>query len=156
MSKAHLASSPVPYTHCLRLTLSIDNGSVQLLKVTRVAMRALAADPAPPAAGTSGFWFEVTDPNGKVIYHLPLPHSDLDSVEVFDDPQGGAIRRVPRSRGGPRKVELIVPDLPAAAIFTLHGTPRGAQRREPSIALFQHAMDGLRRIATSRSGTATP
>jgi len=114
MSQVHIASTPVPYTHSLRVLLSLAQGEVKVLKVTRVAMRALAAPPSPPQENSSGFWFEVRTADGKLLYHRPLLHGDVDSVEVFDDPNGGAIRRVP-VKDSVRKVELIAPDMTGAA-----------------------------------------
>jgi len=120
MSKTHIASTAVSYTSSLRITISLSSGKVEVLKAARVAMRVMAPPPSPPSENGAGYWFEVRDKDGNLLYHRPLPHSDLSSIEVFDDPKGGTIRRVtvPESE---RKIDLIIPDFPNAVEFTLHG-----------------------------------
>jgi hypothetical protein len=146
MSKMHIASTAVPYTHSLRVTLSLAKGKVQILNATRVAMRAPGAPPSPPTRDSSGFWFEIRDKEGKLIYYRPLPHPDLDSLEVFDDPEGGTIRRVPASPSE-IKIDLILPDLPQASEFLLYGAERSADRYRPSVELDRKSMDSLRETA---------
>jgi hypothetical protein len=147
MSKVHIASTPVPYTYSLRVLLSVTKGEVKLLKVTRVAMRALAAPSSPPQENSSGFWFEVRDAEGKLLYHRPLPHGDVESVEVFDDPQKGKIRRVP-VKDSERKVELIVPDLTTSSQLTVHGPRLAADRMKPSAMLVRYSIENLRKQAS--------
>lgn len=151
MSKTHIASTPLPYTHSLRVLLSLAQGEVKVLKVTRVAMRALAAPASPPQENSSGLWFEVRSADGKLLYHRPLPHGDIESVEVFDDPKSGTIRRVP-VKDAERKVELIVPDITGAAELTVHGPKRAAERMKPSLLLNRFSMDTLRQQALPAAG----
>jgi hypothetical protein len=153
MSETHLGSAPVPYTYSLRVTLSFASGKVKILNARRVAMRALGSPPTPPAEDSSGFWFEIHDEDGKLLYHRPLPHGDLDTVEVFDDPKGGTIRRVPVSNPE-RKIDLIIPDIPDATEFTLHGPKRPEERMKPSTVLERQPMERLRDLAQGRTGTA--
>ena len=153
MSQIHVASAIVPYTYSLRVLLSLNGGKVQVLKATRVAMRAPGSPPSPPAKEASGYWFEVRDKAGKLLYHRPLPHADMDSIEVFDDPKGGTIRRVPVTNPE-RKIELIIPDLSDASEFTLHGPEKSTERRKPSGVLDRHTMESLRGLAQGRRGAS--
>ena len=146
MSKLHIGSASTPYTHSLRVTLSLGSGKVAVLKALRVAMKAPAPPASPPAKNGSGFWFEVRDKDGALLYHRPIPHGSLDGIEVFDDPQGGTIRRVPVAKPDPQ-IELIIPDLPAATEFTLHGPERLSERRKPSAVLDRRQMEHLRSLA---------
>jgi hypothetical protein len=146
MSEFHVASVPVPYTYCLRVSLSLANGTVQILKVTRVAMRAPASLGTPPSNESSGFWFEVQDEKGKSLYHRPLPTAHLDSVEVFDEKSGG-IRRVDNKGKGPARLELLLPDIPQATDFILHGAANASDRRKASVVLDHRRMDDLRKAA---------
>ena len=149
MSELHVASVPVPYTHCLRVSLSLANGTVQIMKVTRVAMRAPASPATPPSRGSSGFWFEVQDGKGKLLYHRPLPSTHLDSLEVFDEKTGG-IRRVANTKGTAR-LELILPDIPQGAEFVLHGAASPSDRLKASTVLDRRPMDKLREAARTPS-----
>ncbi len=155
MSRFHVASVPVPYTHSLRVTLFLKDGNLRVLQVVRVAMRAPAAPPSPPAKEQSGFWFEVRDAQGNLLYHRPLPHPVTDSIEVFDDPKGGSIRRVPAKRAEV-KFDLILPDLPQATEFTFYGAGRDVDLRKPSTVLERRSMDSLREGAQSKSGRPRP
>lgn len=157
MSRVHVASVAVPYTHSLRVTLSLSlkDGKVQLLQAVRVPMRALASPPSPPAKEGSGFWFELRDAHGKVLYHRPLPDPDFASVEVFDDPKSGSIRRVPTKRSE-TKLDLILPDLPQAAEFVLYGAATSADVQKPSKPLDQRSMDSLREAAQGQSKPPEP
>ena len=152
MSNLHIGSAPAPYTHSLRVTFSLGAGQVTVVKALRVAMKAPAAPPSPPAKNGSGFWFEVRDKDGGLLYHRPIPHGGFDSIEVFDDPKSGAIRRVPTAKPNPQ-VELIIPDLPGATEFTLHGPERLADRRKPSAILDRRQMEHLRSLAQGAPGT---
>jgi hypothetical protein len=149
MSKVHIASSAAGYTHSLRVTISLALGTVKILKTMRVAMRAVAPPPSSPTENSSGYWFEVRDRNSKLLYHRPLPHADPESVEVFDDPKGGIIRRVPATKPE-RKLELIVPDFPDAAELTLHGPKTPADPMQPSAVLSRLPMEHLRGIAQGK------
>lgn len=154
MSKVHIASTPVPYTHSLRVLLTIARGQVQILRVTRVAMRALAAPSHPPQENSAGYWFEIRDTEGKLLYHRPFPHGDVESIEVFDDPDGGTIRRVPAT-DAERKVELIVPDLATSSEITVHGPRTAAERTRPSAMLVRYSMADLRKRASGGQASQT-
>lgn len=150
MSKNHIGSRGAGYTHSLRVTISLASGAVKVLKAKRVAMRAVAPAPSAPTEKSSGYWFEVRDKKGKLLYHRPLPHGDPESVEVFDDPDGGTIRRVPSSKTE-HKIELIIPDFPDSAEFTLHGPKTRAERAKPSSVLHRLAMEQLRDLALGKN-----
>ncbi|MBZ5512246.1 MAG: hypothetical protein LAN70_13910 [Acidobacteriia bacterium] len=152
MSKVHIASSTAGYTHSLRVTISLASGTVKVLKAMRVAMRAVAPPPSPPTEDSSGYWFEIRDKNGKLLYYRPLPHGDPESIEVFDDQKRGTIRRIPATKPE-RKIELIVPDFPDAAEFTLHGPKIRADRTKPSAVLNRLPMEHLRGLAQGKAAT---
>lgn len=153
MSSLHIASRPVPYTNSFRITFVAEPGKVEVASVARVAMRALASLPPPSGESHSGFWFELRGDKGDLLYHRPIRDPLPDSVEVFDDPQGGTIRRVPTTRTR-AKFDVIAPDLPGAAEFTLHGPAGGGPeaRRRPSGVLIRRSMDELRKAAAAGEG----
>lgn len=146
MSSLHTGSRPVPYTHSFRITFAAEPGKVEIVSVARVAMRAPASLPMPPGDGHSGFWFELRSDKGDLLYVRPLRNPLPDSVEVFDDPQGGTIRRVPTDRTQ-AKFDVIAPDLPDAAEFTLYGPAAKQAARRPSGVLFRRSLGELRQAA---------
>jgi hypothetical protein len=138
MSTHHVASVPVPYTYSFRLTFQIQESHVELVALQRVAMRALASLAETSGEPHVGFWFELTDEKGAVLYHRTLRDPLPEGIEVFDDEKGGKIRRVPNTRKA-AKFDMIVPDLPAAADFILYGThgkPEEARRASRQLARF--------------------
>lgn len=81
-----------PYRKCLRLTFRAAEGAVQLVSHERLEMICPPSVGVRPEAGkNSGFWMEVRDASGRVLFHRLL-HSPLaDFVEVYSP--DGTIRR---------------------------------------------------------------
>jgi hypothetical protein len=144
MTSHHLGAQPVPYTHSLRVAVTVDDEGAHVTGVQRVAMRAPASAPGAPAPEQSGLWFEVRGGDDELLYHRALRTPHADSVEVFDDPEGGTIHRAMTSRG-PAKFDLIVPDLPDATHLAIYGAADRAQPRQPSVRLARVEMPALRR-----------
>ncbi|HVJ50825.1 MAG TPA: hypothetical protein VM689_00075 [Aliidongia sp.] len=156
MSTHHVASVPVPYTYSFRLTFQIQESHVELVGTQRVAMRASASLPGAPGEQQVGFWFELRDEKGAVLYHRALRDPLPEGIEVFDDEKGGKIRRAPNTRKEAR-FDMIVPDLPAAEDFILHGThgkPEEARRASRQLARFPLAQ--LRKLAIEQERQTKP
>ncbi len=144
MSSHHVAAPPVAYTHAFRVGLTFEDGKATISSVQRVAMRAPASAEGLPADGQAGVWVALKAEDGKVLYHRALRTPQLDSVEVFDDEKTGAIRRVPTTRRA-AKMDVILPDLPDAAEFVLHGATNMRDAKSPSVTLLDVKMQELRR-----------
>lgn len=149
MSDHHVSSQPIPYTHAFRIGLSLEDGRATVTSIYRVAMRAPASASGQPAEGQSGVWVELRGAGGRVLYHRPLRTPHADSVEVFDDAETGAIRRVPSARPRVLKFDVIVPDLPTASELILHGAQDPSEVHRPSVPLFQSPLQELRLKATT-------
>jgi hypothetical protein len=147
MASHHVAPNPVPYTHSFRVGLRFENGEVTVTSLQRVAMRAPASAPGQPADDQSGVWVELRAEGGRLLYHLTLRTPHLDSLEAFEDEKTGAIRRVPTK---PRmaKLDVILPDLPDASEFVLHGAKNMRKSDAASVPLLKMPMSELRRKAT--------
>jgi hypothetical protein len=147
MVSHHVAPNPVPYTHSFRVGLRFENGEVAVTSLQRVAMRAPASAPGQPADNQSGVWVELRTEGGRLLYYLTLRTPHLDSLEVFEDEKTGAIRRVPTK---PRvaKLDVILPDLPDASEFVVHGARDFREPDALSVPLLKMPMSDLRRKAT--------
>jgi hypothetical protein len=71
MSTVHSAQ-PTSYTHTLRITFAYDGPKLEIKRVQRVAMLAPAAPPTSPAENQTGYWLEVCDREGALLYHRPM------------------------------------------------------------------------------------
>ncbi|MER6160376.1 peptidoglycan-binding protein, partial [Streptomyces sp. NPDC001868] len=126
----------------MRLTFSYDSadwdaGGPVVRFVSREDLRMLAprgADPDDLPQGRSGFWYEVRDAAGRVLYwrsrHLPIavvrevPHpEDGLSTVALDNPRG--------------TFELVAPVLPeGASVVLLSSPPDPARLTEPASEIF--------------------
>ncbi len=144
MTSHHLGSAPVPYTHSLRVEITVDDNGATVTRVQRVQMRAPASLPIESTENQTGLWFELRDGKNELLYQRALRTAHADSVEVFEDPQGGSIHRVMSARP-PAKYDLIIPDLGEATHLSLYGAADRSQPRQPSVRLIHVSMPELRR-----------
>ncbi len=145
-SHPHFAQRTPQYTHSLRLTFSYSGTEVRLAGVERVAVLAPAAVTPPPEGEQAGYWIEVRDSAGNLLYHRPLHDPIRADIEVFGDEPGGPIYRVSNEkREG--EFDVLVPDLPEASAFVLYGTPAEARTAgTASKELLGHDFAELRRL----------
>lgn len=149
MAQIHHAQ-PASYSHTLRVTFAYDEDKLHIVSVKRVAMRAPAPATPAPQEGQSGYWLEVRDANGALLYHRALHDPIRQDIEAFGDKPGDPIRRVPAHH--PKgEFEVLIPDLPQAADFVLHGPPAG-QPTARSTVLARHGTAELHRMAGGGSG----
>lgn len=125
------------------MTFAYRENEVKLAKVERVAM-ITPASPAPEAeAEAAGYFAEVRDESGELLHRRPLHDPLRQTIEVFEE--DGSIRRVenPEQEG---EFQVLVPDLPTAGEFSLHGPPAGkAEWHGRSEALLRHDFAELRK-----------
>ena len=115
----------------------------------------IAPPPVTPAPvqGQSGYWCELRDATGDLLFHRAFSSPVRTDVEVFADDAAQSMRRVPvpAPQG---QFDVLVPDLPEARTFLLFGTPAGAATEAaPSRELFRADVDDLRK---ARGDTAAP
>jgi hypothetical protein len=147
MSKIHIASVPTGYTHSLRIRFQIEGSTVTIVSVSRVAMRALGSIAGAESDNSSGYWCEVRGANGELLYDRPMRNPLPDSLEVFEDPDGGSLRREPQKRASQATFEVIIPDLVGAEEFSFHGPTSKAKVGAVSGVLARHRMDELRALS---------
>ena len=137
-----MASNP---PQALRVTFGYQGSQVRVLGSERVAMLVPAPAGDPPAAGQTGYWLEVRDAAGRVMYHQPLQDPLQTSVEVFAPDPRQPITRMPNPvREG--RFTAIVPDSPDAEVVELYGPSDPGRPDEPSQALVRADVARLRRM----------
>lgn len=114
-----------------RLTFAYEGESLSLARAQRVAMRAPPVVTPPPAPGAGGFWLEVRDRQDKVIYHRPLHNPLRRHIEHFGEKPDDTMQRITleTQRG---EFDVLVPDLPDAVSFAIHGAPVTPTPRDPA------------------------
>lgn len=148
-----MASDP-PYA--LRLTFAYQGAQIRLARSERVAMIVPAPIGAPPQSGQSGYWLDVLDGSGRVVYHRTLHSPIRIDVEAFSPDRGGpSITRAPiASREG--EFTVLIPDTPDAQTFRINGPADPERPDEPAGELLRLDVDALRRRAPPAPGAAPP
>lgn len=155
-----MASKPQP-KHTWRLTFTYEGDNVVLARARRVEMIAPPSVTPPPAADAGGFWLEVRDKNDKLIFHRPLHNPLRRHIEQFGAKPGDAMQRIsPVAQKG--EFEVLVPDLPDGAQFSVHGAPVTPTRTDPQpllrlkttarfaardTALVRQSIDDIRKLS---------
>jgi len=85
----------------------------------------------PPSTG-HGFWYELRDRRGRLLYRGKSPNPFEPSLEVFEP--DGSIHRVPLKRKEVC-IELLIPDLPEGIQLQIFSsiTPDGARQKRCEI-----------------------
>ena len=149
MSRVPDLSRPVP---AFRLRLVWEEGTWSLRRL--LAIGPLRLPPSdllpkiPEGVGRSGFWIELLDAEGSVLFRRTMADPTEQSVEVFDK---GKPRRLPNRR--PRALlDLPVPALPGVAALRIWGQQVALrERRSRSEVLAQIHWSPLKEKSHGRS-----
>lgn len=118
-----------PWRYSFRLKFQYSGERITLAGSERVQVIAPPSVTAQPERGkSSGFWFEVLDAKGNVLFYRLLRDPLRTAVEVFT--ADGSFRRItgPPNEG---EFEVVVPDIPEAAAIVLFGSvPTSTKERE--------------------------
>jgi len=119
-----------PSRKTLRLTFEVVGGEVKLVKHRRVNMiTPPAVGEAPEAGKHGGFWVELRDEDGRVLFHRALIPPAGNTVEVHS-PDGTIRHEYAPSRES--TFEVLVPDYGDAASIVLYGKKSGSAHTQPS------------------------
>jgi hypothetical protein len=103
-----------------RLTFEYEGDVVRLVAQQRVAMVTAPDDAELLARGRAGYWVEVRDAAGKVLYQQVLNNPIRQTYEVFSpDPDEGP--RHVDATGSKGVFQAVVPDLPGATEVAVFG-----------------------------------
>ena len=151
-----MASNP---PQALRLTLTYEGAQIRITGSERVAMIVPAAMTAQPQADQTGYWLEVHDDTGRIVYHRPLHQPIAIDAEAFSPDRAQSITRVPvTARAG--QFTVLIPDVPDARTFELHGPADPARPELAAGTLLRADVDALRKLSPptgpQRPGGAPP
>jgi hypothetical protein len=139
------AAAPSPKSSdTLRAMFAYRGQNVRFVGSQRVQMIAPPSVTPTPGKGQSGYWFEVRDAAGNLLFHRVLHSPIRVDVEVFADDGGQSITRIPIAKPE-GQFEALVPDLPGAESFVFYGPPAAELQSAPSRELLRVRFDELRR-----------
>ena len=144
---------PVPSPdHTLRVSFAWRGADIALTGSRRVRMVAPPPVTPAPQKGQTGYWFEVRATDGTLLFHRVVHDPIRADVEVYTGDRRHSVRRAPLAE--PQgEFELLIPDLPTAATFVLHGPPADARTRAvPSRELVRVGFDELRKAPPAAPG----
>ncbi|MEZ4600110.1 MAG: hypothetical protein R2940_10035 [Syntrophotaleaceae bacterium] len=135
MSRVADLNRPIP---AFRLRLIWEEGTWSLRRL--LAIGPLRLPPSdllpkiPEGAGRCGFWIELLDVEGRVLFRRTMVDPTEQSVEVFD---GGKPRRLPTRR--PRAfLDLPVPALSGIASLRIWGQQVSLRERRSRSEVLAH------------------
>ena len=111
------------YNKALRLTFEYEGPTVKLVSAQSVEMILPPSHPLDTQQEQAGFWFTLTDAQGKPVYRRAVNNPISYDREVFsNDPAHPSIQRVPVPKPKGTFV-VLVPDVPDARIVQLFSHP---------------------------------
>lgn len=112
-----------PSNRALRLTFQYDGPNVKLISSQSVEMKLPPSHPLTGQEGQSGFWFTLSDAQGKPVYRRVLQNPIRYDREVFsNDPKQPSIQRVKVDEPKGTFV-VLVPELAGARTLQLFSHP---------------------------------
>lgn len=143
-------------SYTLRVTFTYRGRLVRFAGSQRVAMTSPPSLTSTPEKEQSGYWFEARNADGALLFHRALHNPVRSDVEVHSKDTQHSMTRIPVSEPEGR-FEVLVPDLPDARTFILHGTPVDAlSPSAPSRELLRLDFDELRKPGTGKPGSEDP
>lgn len=116
----------------LRLVIEYEGRKFTVAQRHDVQMAVPPSDPVHGYEGQSGFWYELRDAKGKVLYRRIVGKPIGAGVEVHDPERGSRWYDVKQPAG---VVVALIPDLPNAESLVLVSSPqdprKGAAAAEP-------------------------
>ncbi len=146
------ASPPRPSpSHTLRVTFAYRGSDIRVVDSRRVEMIAPPVVTRAPEEGQTGYWVQLTDPAGRIVWHRPLASPIAADAEVFSSDRRQSIARVPLPRVEGR-FSVLVPDAPDAADLSLHGPADATRPGAPAGLLLRIPVDALRKFTPPAAG----
>ena len=144
-----MASNP---PQALRLTFTYEGTQLRIAGSERIAMIVPAGIATPPGHGQSGYWFEIRDDAGRLVYHRPLHQPIAVDAEVFSPDPRQSIARVASSRRE-GQFTILIPDTQDARTFALYGPADPARPELAASPLLRADVDTLRRMKPPGAGS---
>ena len=157
--EALLPPDPTAPAYALRLTFDYQGTAIRLTDSRRVEMMTPPVVAPAPQPGQSGYWIQVTDTAGRVVYHRSLHNPIAVDTEAYAPDRTQSITRVPLPtiEG---QFTVLIPDLPGAQAFALLGPADPRSPSTPARELLRLDVEALRKFRpkprAGQPGSSTP
>ncbi|TEB05460.1 hypothetical protein Psch_02501 [Pelotomaculum schinkii] len=134
----------------LRLTFAYRGEEIELVVAQRVAMFVPPADSLEEREPRSGFWLELRDAAGALVFRQDLHNPIAADYEVFPENPAGEIVRLPAAAPS-GTFTLVIPEPERAENLVLVASPSTPEARNQAareVARFD--MAGVRRTVEGR------
>jgi hypothetical protein len=112
-----------PFNRALRLTFEYEGSNVKLISTQSVEMMLPPTQPLEKHENETGFWFTLSNAQGKPVYRRTIHQPIAYDREVFsNDPKQPSVQRIPIDKPKGTFV-MLVPDVPEARIVQLYSHP---------------------------------
>jgi hypothetical protein len=117
----------------LRMLLDYEGDRITVRERLTVEAATPASDPIRGFEGQSGFWYELRDAKGALLYRRITGHPIRSEVEEHDPDTGFHRHAVEKPTG---VFTVLLPDLPKAATLVIVGSPvKPEQHAKPATPL---------------------
>ncbi len=127
-----------------RLTFAYEGSDVHLERKEQFTMVVPGSDPTEGYQGQTGYWVELRDAAGKVLYRVIL-HDPMPQYSEVHQQAAGSTHRALKERRG--TFNVLVPALPQATTVVFFGTD------QPAVQPIGNRAAEQARPATARIGT---
>lgn len=131
----------------LRLTFAYRGEEIELVDAQPVAMFMPPGESLEAREARSGFWFELHDGGGSLLFRQAMHHPIESDYEVFpEDPAGEIVRRPAPGRSG--AFTIVIPEMAEAETLILVASPSTPEARYQAAAeVARFEMAAVRRRA---------
>lgn len=135
--RVYNGSSREGATHSLRLRFSYKTNSIKLESVQSIEMKSPPTDTTEPELDQSGFWHELKNAKGKVLYRRFGADPRKLAVEVSsDDPKAPLKWEKVKDAAG--EFVLLVPALKEAKSIALFSSPFDTAKKDAQAKEIAH------------------
>jgi hypothetical protein len=110
------------WNRCIRLIFSYQDSKIDLISQQDVEMIIPPSKDLNYDKNQSGFWYDLHDKDGKILYHDYVFNPIQTSVEILSDSNDGSFKRIPIEH--PKGVfTLLIPQIDEAQELILYSSP---------------------------------
>lgn len=118
-----------------KLLVEHDGQSFRVISDRKVDMAPPSSDPIANYQAEQGYWYSVSDAQGRVLYRRVLAASQFQGIEVFTNNPAEHLYRLDAQKW-PILLSLVIPDLALGVRLDLFGpSPGGGDKGHPSQVL---------------------